>query len=62
LAGLLPEDSDISFEYHLFGALTGAAAAFALRARDPQLPAENTTGSTMNATNSTTPSSATNGA
>ncbi|MDD9811965.1 MAG: rhomboid family intramembrane serine protease [Gammaproteobacteria bacterium] len=40
LAGLLPEDSDISFEYHLFGALTGAASAFALRARDPQLPAE----------------------
>lgn len=40
LIGLLPEDSGISFEYHLFGALAGAACAFALRARDPQTPAE----------------------
>lgn len=40
LAGLLPEDSDISFEYHLFGALAGAACALALRARDPQPPPE----------------------
>ena len=39
LVGLLPEDSDISFEYHLFGALAGAACAFALRGRDPQPPA-----------------------
>lgn len=38
LLGLLPEDSDISFEYHLFGALTGAACAFALRGCDPQPP------------------------
>ena len=36
LLGLLPEDSGISFEYHLFGALTGAACAFALRNRDPE--------------------------
>ena len=40
LIGLLPEDSGISFEYHLFGALAGAACAFALRAHDPQPPAE----------------------
>jgi len=39
LVGLLPEDSDISFEYHLFGAFAGAACAFALRRRDPQMPA-----------------------
>jgi len=38
LLGLLPEDSGISFEYHLFGALTGAVCAFALRARDPIPP------------------------
>jgi membrane associated rhomboid family serine protease len=38
LAGLLPDNSGISFEYHLFGALTGAACAFILRNRDP-LPA-----------------------
>ena len=35
LMGLLPENSDISFEYHLFGALTGTACAFLFRLRDP---------------------------
>ena len=35
LLGLLPEDSGVSFEYHLFGALTGAVCAFFLRSRDP---------------------------
>ncbi len=39
LIGLLPEDSGISFEYHLFGALTGVACAFALRHRDPPMRA-----------------------
>ena len=46
LTGLLPEDSGVSFEYHLFGALTGVLCAFALRRRDPlppppKSPAEN---------------------
>lgn len=35
---VLPRDPDVSFEYHLFGALTGAVAAFWLRRRDPLPP------------------------
>lgn len=38
LLGLLPDDSGVSFEYHLFGALSGVLCAFALRARDPIPP------------------------
>jgi membrane associated rhomboid family serine protease len=41
LVGLLPDNSGISFEYHLFGALTGAACAFILRNRDPLPTVEN---------------------
>ncbi|MBA1145630.1 rhomboid family intramembrane serine protease [Ectothiorhodospiraceae bacterium WFHF3C12] len=36
--GVFPTSPGISFEYHLFGALAGAACAFLLRERDP-LPA-----------------------
>lgn len=35
---VLPREPDISFEYHLFGALTGLAAAFAFRRFDPEPP------------------------
>ena len=35
---VLPRDPDVSFEYHLFGALAGVAAAFWLRNRDPAPP------------------------
>src|SRR5581483_1587764 len=35
---VLPREPDVSFEYHLFGALAGIAAALALHGRDP-LPA-----------------------
>jgi membrane associated rhomboid family serine protease len=38
LAGILPGDPDISFEMHLFGALSGLAAAFLLARRDPPPP------------------------
>ena len=40
LVGLLPDNSGISFEYHLFGALVGAVCAFTLRNRDPLPPVE----------------------
>lgn len=33
--GIFPRAPGISFEYHLFGALSGLLAAFALRRRDP---------------------------
>lgn len=36
LLGLLPEDSEVSFEYHLFGALCGLACAFFLHTLDPK--------------------------
>ena len=36
--GLLPVVPGVSFEYHLFGAVTGAICAFLLRARDPLPP------------------------
>ncbi len=35
---ILPYDPKASFEYHLFGALTGAILAFLLRHRDPPPP------------------------
>jgi len=35
---VLPRDPDVSFEYHLFGALAGVIAAFWLRQRDPAPP------------------------
>ena len=35
---VLPRDPEVSFEYHLFGALAGLVAAFWLRQRDPQAP------------------------
>ncbi|MEA3291770.1 MAG: rhomboid family intramembrane serine protease [Pseudomonadota bacterium] len=38
LLGLLPDDSHISFEYHLFGALVGAGCAFAFHRLDPLVP------------------------
>ncbi len=38
LLGLLPENTHTSFEYHLFGALTGTICAFALRHHDPPQP------------------------
>ncbi|MBS0571071.1 MAG: rhomboid family intramembrane serine protease [Proteobacteria bacterium] len=35
---VLPRDPQVSFEYHLFGALAGILAAFAWHKRDPQPP------------------------
>ena len=40
LLGLLPEDAGTSFEYHLFGALTGAITAYILHKKDPKPPPE----------------------
>ena len=34
--GVLPQNSSVSFESHLFGAVTGVALAFLLRNRDPR--------------------------
>ena len=36
--GVLPHNPKISFEYHLFGAMTGIALAFIMKNRDPQIP------------------------
>ena len=35
---VLPRDPEVSFEYHLFGAIAGAIAAFSWRHRDPLPP------------------------
>jgi membrane associated rhomboid family serine protease len=35
---VLPRDPQVSFEYHLFGALAGLIAAFVWHNRDPQAP------------------------
>ncbi|MGH8323695.1 MAG: rhomboid family intramembrane serine protease [Steroidobacteraceae bacterium] len=35
---VLPRDPQISFEYHMFGAIAGVLAAFMLHARDPAPP------------------------
>jgi hypothetical protein len=38
LMTVLPREPNVSFEYHLFGALAGVAAAIALHRLDPQPP------------------------
>jgi len=38
LMTVLPREPQVSFEYHLFGALAGIVAAIALRRRDPEPP------------------------
>ena len=35
---VLPRDPQVSFEYHLFGAIAGIIAAFLWHGRDPQPP------------------------
>ncbi len=36
--GILPSDPDVSYEYHLFGAVSGLVAAALLYRRDPKIP------------------------
>ncbi|MGA9343190.1 MAG: rhomboid family intramembrane serine protease [Rhodanobacteraceae bacterium] len=38
VAGVLPHDAHVSFEYHFFGALSGLVAALAFHNRDPAPP------------------------
>ncbi|MGA8278451.1 MAG: rhomboid family intramembrane serine protease [Rhodanobacteraceae bacterium] len=38
VAGVLPHDAHISYEYHFFGALAGLAAALAFHRHDPEPP------------------------
>ncbi|HET6545942.1 MAG TPA: rhomboid family intramembrane serine protease [Rhodanobacteraceae bacterium] len=38
VAGVLPHDAHVSYEYHFFGALAGLAAALAFHRRDPEPP------------------------
>lgn len=36
--GILPQDPTISYEYHFFGAMTGAILAFIMKSHDPKIP------------------------
>lgn len=48
--GIFPQEPEVSFESHFFGALTGLALAFLLQHRDPAPPEKNTTGRTKKKT------------